>query len=715
MCFSRPQVSDFMTLSPQVQQLSNSSPNADALLAATLSFGKRLPPNNHNSTNRPSSPAGRENTGNYNPPLAAQQSPLKEQAHPRSPASTPKRPFHSRSSPNVAANLATTTPGSSLKRGDNKVDKAKEQEIMPVGGTVDVQRRLFYGGDTPQDDFPLPIISIRLPKVSPTRRNKSPEFQGVDATPLNDISSLKTLFEKSASGQPTARSTRYILPAMHAPKPIWPVASPSLAAAIIATQLPSSKSRQNLRQNSPILKPISATTHRSPIQSNFYSHPGSPSSLSELSLPLPYDGLRVSTSSPYRESTALNVSAISGHNNALLAATLTSKPKISPSSQTKIQPPKPPPPRKTQTGLQATTTTPSDRVLDPEDDSDYLSINSGTTGYSKYDTARSSMSPGFDQLSPSTASQSNICSSPAPPPPRRRRSIGQISRQSTGDRSSAALTAAVLSTASSRKASPSPAHSSHNLEQASLLPRHLTGDSVRAASLAPSRIASPALKTPPIPPAPRRGRRKSLPPPPKAGLRETMRKPLKTAAKDISPQRRKPHLVKHHPHKHSEGERRRWRHFVTESERRRYEGLWAANKGVLLADKNTGLAITTVPPSSRMKSHGPHNFQQQQHVWSSTPNYTELLADCIDSLIARDIWARSRLPFDHLADVWDLVDRGEKGRLSRDEFVVGTWLVDQSLKGRKLPSKVQDEVWQSVRRLGVQIQPVNKGEARGFS
>lgn len=708
MFFFRPQVSDSMTLSPQVQQLSNSSPNADALLAATLSFGKRLP---HNSTNRPSSPAGRENTGNYNPPLAAQKGPSKEQAHPQSPASTPKRPFHSRSSPNVAANPATTTPGSSLKRGDNKVDEGEEQEIMPVRGTVDAPRRLFYSGDTPPDDFSLPIISTRLLKVYPTRRNKSPEFQGVDATPLNDISSLKTLFEKSASGQPsTARSTRYILPAMHAPKLIWPVASPSLAAAIIATQLPSSNSRQNLGQDSPVLKPI---PHRSPIQSNFYNHP---SSSPEPSLHLPHDGLKASrTPSPSRGSTALKVSATLGRNNALLAATLASKPNISPSSQTKIQPPKLPPPRKTQTGLQATTVTPSDRVLDLED-SDYLSINSGTTGYSKYDTARSSMSPGFDRLSPPTASQSNLCASPVPPPPRRRLSIGQLSRQSTGDRSSsAALTAAVLSTASSRKVPLSPAHSSYNLEQASLLPRHLTGDPFRAASLAPSRIASPSPKTPPIPPAPRRGRRKSLPPPPKAGLRETMRKPPKTATKDISPQRRKPHLVKHHPHKHSEGGRRRWRHFVTESERRRYEGLWAANKGVLLADKNTGLAITTVPPSSRMKSHGPHNFQQQQHVWSSTPNYTELLADCIDSLIARDIWARSRLPFDHLADVWDLVDRGEKGRLSRDEFVVGTWLIDQSLKGRKLPSKVQDEVWQSVRRLGVQIQPVNKGEARGFS
>lgn len=694
-----------MTLTPaviQAQQLSNSNPNAAALRAATLSFGKKLPPNIRNSANRPSSPAGRENTGDYTPPLVTGQSLLKERV------STPKRYSHSRSSPTVATDLAIGIPGGSLEKGDNKAGEGEGQDFIPVRGTVDAQRRLFYGDDSRQDDFPPPITPTRLLKVSPTPSTKSSRFQDVDTTSLGDISSLKASFEKSVLGQPpTVRSTRSILPSIHAPKPIWPVASPSLTAAILATQLPPSNSGQTPRRGSPILKPGSTTAQKSSGQKNPYNHTGFPGSLPELSLPLSHDGLRVSrvgiSSSYSREPTPLKASTISDHKNALLAATLASKPKGLPSPQTKIQLPKPPPPRRAQTSLQQATVTPSGRAPDLEEDSDYLSINSGTTGYSKYDTARSSMSPGVDQLSISAISTPSLSSSLASPPPRRRQSIGQLSQHSTDDKSSAALTAALFSASSSRKVSPSLAHSSHNLQQASLLPRHLTGDSVRAASLAPSRVASPVPKTPPIPPAPRRGRRKSLPPPPKLGLRETMRKPSKTTAKDISPPRRKPHLVKHHPHKHSEGERRRWRHFVTEPERRRYEGLWAANRGVLLAHANTGLTTTTIPPSSRMKSHGPHNFQQQQHVWSSTPKYTELLADCIDSLIARDIWARSRLPFDHLADVWDLVDRGEKGRLSRDEFVVGTWLVDQSLKGRKLPSKVQDEVWQSVRRLGVQI------------
>ncbi|KAL0639555.1 Increased rDNA silencing protein [Maublancomyces gigas] len=682
-----------MTLSPPVnraQKFSNSSPNAAALRAATLSFGKKLPPsprqapNTRNSTSRPSSPARRRNAGDDSLPLAAQQNLSKEQVYSRSPASAQKSPLHSRPSSMVTANLVTVRSG-----GGSPRKGGEEEESLPVRGTVDARRKLFYGGDAQQDDLPpLPITSTRLPKISPTHSG-SPEFQGVDGTSLDDISSLKVLFEKSISRQPSTRSTP---PAIHAPKPTWPVASPnnpSLTAAILATQLPSNPA-QISRRDSPILKPISASTHRIPTQRNPQNHLDSSNALPELRLPLPHDGLRVSrigvSPSPSRESMSSKISATSDHNNALLAATLASKPKASSSPQT--QPPKPPPPRRAQTGLNAAIVAPNGRVSDFEDDSGGSSTNLNTTKYLKYDTARSS----------------NSSSSSAPPPPRRRRSIGQLSRQSTGDRSSVALTAAVLSVASSRDMSPLPPHSSHNTQQALLLPRHLTGDSARAASLAPSRVASPAPKKPPAPPVPRRGRRKSLPPPSKTGLRETMRKPPKAITKDISPQKRKPHLVKHHPHKHSEGERRRWRHFITESERRRYEGLWAANKGVLLTDANT--PPSSVPP--RAKSHGPHNFQQQQHVWSSTPNYTEPLADCIDSLIARDIWARSRLSFDHLADVWDLVDREEKGRLSRDEFVVGTWLVDQSLKGRKLPSKVQDEVWQSVRRLGVQIQPVNK-------
>lgn len=70
------------------------------------------------------------------------------------------------------------------------------------------------------------------------------------------------------------------------------------------------------------------------------------------------------------------------------------------------------------------------------------------------------------------------------------------------------------------------------------------------------------------------------------------------------------------------------------------------------------------------------------------------------SLVVRDIFSRSRLHVDVLEEVYTLVDRSQNGRLEREEFVVGLWLIDQRLKGRKLPIKVSDSVWKSVGVLG---------------
>lgn len=123
--------------------------------------------------------------------------------------------------------------------------------------------------------------------------------------------------------------------------------------------------------------------------------------------------------------------------------------------------------------------------------------------------------------------------------------------------------------------------------------------------------------------------------------------------------KRKNILMRKHPHKHHEGDR------VTERERRRYDGVWAANKG----------------------------------LWMDAGS-----SDSVLNLVVRDIWSRSRLPNDVLADIWDLVDTQGGDRLKRDEFVVGMWVIDQRLKGRKLPFMVSESLWNSVRLLhGVKV------------
>ena len=139
-----------------------------------------------------------------------------------------------------------------------------------------------------------------------------------------------------------------------------------------------------------------------------------------------------------------------------------------------------------------------------------------------------------------------------------------------------------------------------------------------------------------------------------------------------NPKKHRKLLIRKHPHKHHEGDRKRWRDEITANERKRYEGVWAANRGML-----------TIPiggePGEEM-----HNS--------------------VCNLIVRDIWRRSRLPDHVLEEVWDLIDDKGVGALGRAEFVVGMWLIDQRLKGRKLPIRVSDSIWRSARGVqGIQM------------
>ena len=87
------------------------------------------------------------------------------------------------------------------------------------------------------------------------------------------------------------------------------------------------------------------------------------------------------------------------------------------------------------------------------------------------------------------------------------------------------------------------------------------------------------------------------------------------------------------------------------------------------------------------------------------------MSDRISNVVVRDLWLRSRLPLSELETIWNLVTASEsehpavsKTSLNKEEFVVGLWLIDQRLKGRKLPVKVSGTVWTSVKGLqGIKI------------
>ncbi|CAK3858499.1 Increased rDNA silencing 4 [Lecanosticta acicola] len=235
-----------------------------------------------------------------------------------------------------------------------------------------------------------------------------------------------------------------------------------------------------------------------------------------------------------------------------------------------------------------------------------------------------------------------------------------------------------------------------------------TGDDLAnalvASSLASSRGPSPAKSD--APPVPTRRKHhnhhhhrrlsfSSRPSSPaKTGMMRTLRKQEESSGSSDEENEQHPYghhrkkrLVRKHPNKHHEGDRKRWRDAVTERERKRYEGVWASNKGLhcclTLAEQER---VRTAPNEPRTK------------------DLQAVLNDQVSNIVVRDIWNRSRLSESVLETVWDLVDHNAVGRLGKEAFIVGMWLIDQRLKGRKLPVRVTESVWTSVRGIhGIKI------------
>ncbi|AGO13250.1 AaceriAFR103Wp [[Ashbya] aceris (nom. inval.)] len=124
--------------------------------------------------------------------------------------------------------------------------------------------------------------------------------------------------------------------------------------------------------------------------------------------------------------------------------------------------------------------------------------------------------------------------------------------------------------------------------------------------------------------------------------------------------------------------------YVTERERKRYEGMWVSNRDTYL---------DLLP-------------------WWNNGNYDEAREVPEDglmlNLVVTDIWSRSNLPQDTLAQIYDMVDTRRDGTLDRNSFVVGMWLVDQSLYGRKLPRELDRRVWDSVDKYVINVNNSNK-------
>ncbi|KAH8130378.1 hypothetical protein LI328DRAFT_139745 [Trichoderma asperelloides] len=197
-------------------------------------------------------------------------------------------------------------------------------------------------------------------------------------------------------------------------------------------------------------------------------------------------------------------------------------------------------------------------------------------------------------------------------------------------------------------------------------------DAIMAGSLASARLTphhtGSTLVPPPVP------KRQKSP-----RMLHTLRNPHQVSdEEDDSHKKGHRALLRKGKHAHHEGSRKKWREEIRPRERKRYEALWASNRGILLTDTRL------MSPATSLSSDLDRDVSQ-----------------CVANVVVREVWRRSRLPLDELAEIYDLVDRSRTGMLSRAEFVVGTWLVDQRLKGRKVPARVTDSVWGSANGVTV--------------
>lgn len=233
-------------------------------------------------------------------------------------------------------------------------------------------------------------------------------------------------------------------------------------------------------------------------------------------------------------------------------------------------------------------------------------------------------------------------------------------------------------------------------------------NAIMAGSLASARHTPSSLNDgrtpPPLPPSRRKGgtstknqsssRRQSP-----HRMKHTLRQPKSLSDDEEA---RRPHHKKglnHKKHAHHEGSRSRWREEITEREKKRYEAVWASNRGTLLVAAQQACSDPERHPASHQRPRRPLRNE----------SYEEL-SEHVANVVVRDIWSRSRLPEPELAEVWDLVfGHGRApgmvlhGALNKQEFVVGMWLIDQRLRGRKIPPRVTESVWDSAKGLRVLI------------
>ncbi|EMG50468.1 Increased rDNA silencing protein 4 [Candida maltosa Xu316] len=154
-------------------------------------------------------------------------------------------------------------------------------------------------------------------------------------------------------------------------------------------------------------------------------------------------------------------------------------------------------------------------------------------------------------------------------------------------------------------------------------------------------------------------------------------------------------------------------HYLTDQEKKRYEGIWVSNKGNYMNRVVTRLNGVDYESQKEQTEIVEEEHSRRaaklstKHLDENQNSLHDLDSVEIDQLmcgtVVKRIWKRSRLPNDNLEQIWNLVDFRRDGTLNKNEFLVGMWLVDQCLYGRKLPKQVDKMVWESLGGIGVNV------------
>lgn len=138
--------------------------------------------------------------------------------------------------------------------------------------------------------------------------------------------------------------------------------------------------------------------------------------------------------------------------------------------------------------------------------------------------------------------------------------------------------------------------------------------------------------------------------------------------------------------------------YIEEHDRKRYEGVWVRNRYSYLN------LLSWWPRDSVNKESDDEEKPDTPNEAADDSFLINLPEDgLILNLVVKAIWERSRLPDDLLCQIYKLVDTRKDSTLDRRSFIVGMWLVDQCLYGRKLPDEVPTMVWDSVDRYTMNV------------